>query len=246
MHWAPAVCQRWVAQGRRAENGAPQLPLSAPGSAHAQGSVRNRIPTRLGRISACSAGAARQLRWPWRRCGSPSRLCGSSHDPPRRPWFLGCGTDDSRPSCRTCGPGGQGSHVRAWPRPPPVPPACSLGAAVLLGVRRPCEQTQLSGGPGASQASLEQRGVGAEGGRFRDVRSGRFLDGHFFLCSFTQSLHMEPLLRVSSRAFGTRGRRWAQPLSLWRVWPAWPLKATCLFTPKDPKFERSIPARCTY
>lgn len=86
--------------------------------------------------------------------------------------------------------------MRAWPRPPPVPPACSLGAAVLLGVRRPCEQTQLSGGPGASQASLEQRGVGAEGGRFRDVRSGRFLDGHFFLCSFTQSLHMEPLLRV--------------------------------------------------
>lgn len=52
------------------------------------------------------------------------------------------------------------------------------------------------GGPGASQASLEQRGVGAEGGRFRDVCSGRFLDGHFFLCSFTQSLHMEPLLRV--------------------------------------------------
>lgn len=99
-----------------------------------------------------------------RRCGSPSRLCGSSHDPPRRPWFLGCGTDDSRPSCRTCGPGGQGSRVRAWPWPPPVPPACSLGAAVLLGVRRPCEQTQLSGGARRLSSHLGAAGRGRRGG----------------------------------------------------------------------------------
>lgn len=62
-------------------------------------------------------------------------------------------------------------------------------------------------GAGASQASLEQQGVGAEGGRFRDVRSGRFLDGHFFLCSFTQSLHMEPLLRVVVQGISDPGEK---------------------------------------
>lgn len=86
-----------------------------------------------------------------------------------------CGRGRGRPQCRLPARWGQRC---SW--------ECGGHAS-----RRSC-----LGGPGTSQASLEQRGVGAEGGRFRGVRSGRFLDGHFFLCSFTQSLHMEPLLRV--------------------------------------------------
>lgn len=123
-------------------------------------SVRNRIPTRPGRIPACSGdgvgspGASRRLAQGQagssggRGAGVGNRAGCAGPAGIRLPG-LGSSSAGRMVHGRAAGRAGPDGKTHACGRGrghPQVPPACSLGAAVLLGVRWPCDQTQLFGG----------------------------------------------------------------------------------------------------